>query len=224
MTEPAFIARYRALSAAGHGDSTPLEQVRFVVLDCETTGLDPLTDRIITIGAVGVVGGEIRLDDTFEALLRIEHNTSAVTIHGVTREESLAGVEEPEGLELFLDYLKDAVIVGHHIGHDIGALNTGYHRHWGCQLANRDIDTMDLTLQLERDGAFEGRPPIRDYTLDALCEMFGVVPHDRHTASGDAFMTAQVFLRLLRLANRHQRNTVGRIAEPFHGTPDEPTS
>ena len=79
---------------------------------------------------------------------------------------------------------------------------------------------MDLTLQLERDGAFAGRPPIRHFTLDALCEMFGVVPHDRHTASGDAFITAQVFLRLLRLASRHGRNTVGRITEVFE-VPDE---
>ena len=59
---------------------------------------------------------------------------------------------------------------------------------------------MDLTLHLERDGAFAGRPPIRRFTLDALCDMFGVIPHDRHTASGDAFITAQVFLRLLKLA------------------------
>ena len=220
MTEPGFIARYRDRVQTPIGEDAPLDDIRFVVLDCETTGLDPLTDRIITIGAVGVVNGEIRLDDTFDALLRIEENTSAVTVHGVTREESLAGVEEPEALAAFLDYLGNGVIVGHHIGHDIGSLNTAYERHWGIRLANRDLDTMDLTLQLERDGAFAGRPPIRHFTLDALCEMFGVVPHDRHTASGDAFITAQVFLRLLRLASRHGRNTVGRITEVFE-VPDE---
>jgi DNA polymerase-3 subunit epsilon len=74
---------------------------------------------------------------------------------------------------------------------------------------------MDLTLHLERDGAFAGRPAIRHFTLDALCDLFGVVPHDRHTAEGDAFMTAQVFLRLVRLASRFGRRTLVRIAEPF---------
>ncbi len=74
---------------------------------------------------------------------------------------------------------------------------------------------MDLTLHLERDGAFAGRPPIRHFTLDALCDMFGVIPHDRHTASGDAFITAQVFLRLVRLAARFGRGTLARISEPF---------
>ena len=74
---------------------------------------------------------------------------------------------------------------------------------------------MDLTLHLEKDGAFAGRPAIRRFTLDALCDLFGVIPHDRHTASGDAFITAQVFLRLIRLASRHGRNTLGRLSEPF---------
>ena len=63
--------------------------------------------------------------------------------------------------------------------------------------------------------SFRERPPIRHFTLDALCEMFGVIPHDRHTASGDAFITAQVFLRLRRLALRYGRERLGPISEPF---------
>lgn len=82
-------------------------------------------------------------------------------------------------------------------------------------MSNRCLDTMALTLHLEKDGAFSDRPPIRQFTLDALCEMFGVIPHGRHTASGDAFMTAEVFLRLRRLALRFGREKLGRICEPF---------
>ena len=74
---------------------------------------------------------------------------------------------------------------------------------------------MDLTLHLERDGAFDARAPIRQFTLDSLCEMFGVVPHGRHTAGGDAVITAQVFLRLLKLAVRHGRTGLGAISQPF---------
>jgi DNA polymerase III subunit epsilon len=212
---PAFITRYQQAFEATWADGTPVDQVRFVVLDSETTGLDPRTDRLITIGAVAIRAGEILLDDSFDALIRVEENTSAVAVHGVTRDESRAGIEEPEALERFLDYVRDGVIVGHHIGHDIATFDAGYERHWGTRLLNRSMDTMDLTLHLERDGAFAGRPPIRRFTLDALCEMFGVIPHDRHTASGDAFITAQVLLRLLKLGARHGRTTLAAIAQEF---------
>lgn len=197
----------------GWNDDTPLGRVRFVVLDTETTGLDPRKDRLVTIGAVAVEGGSIVMEDSFEALLRLEYNTSAVTVHGVTREQSLEGMEEPEALARFAEYLRDGVIVGHHIGHDIETMNAGYARHFGTRLENRSLDTMDLTLHLERDGAFAGREQIRSFSLDSLCELFGVLPHDRHTAAGDAFITAQVFLRLLKLAARHGRTTLGRVAE-----------
>jgi DNA polymerase-3 subunit epsilon len=215
VTEPLLLRRYRARFESTWSDAAPIDRVRFVVLDSETTGLNPATDRIITIGAVAVADREIVLDDSFSALIRMERNTEAVTVHGVTRDESRKGMEEARALELFLAYVGDGVIVGHHIGHDIATFDAAYRRHWGFQLLNRSLDTMDLTLHLERDGAFAGRPPIRQYTLDALCAMFGVIPHDRHTASGDAFITAQVFLRLVRLAERFGRGTLAQISEPF---------
>ena len=220
MTEAALAREHQRYFEDTWVDSGPTRSVRFVLLDSETTGLDPRKDRIISIGAVAVEDGEIRLEDSYEALLKVAVNTSAVTVHGITREESLRGMDEPEALEQFLAYLKDGVIVGHHIAHDVECFNVGYERHFGFRLRNRSLDTMALTLHLERDGAFAGREAISQFTLDALCEMFGVVPHDRHTAPGDAFITAQVFLRLLRLATKHGRTALGQLAQPFE--PDAP--
>ena len=213
---PAFVAEYLRHFAHSFAAETPVHLVRFVVLDSETTGLDPRKDRLITIGAVAVVGGEILLEDAFDGLIQVQYNSSAVTVHGVTRQESLAGVTEPEALERFLAYLKDGVIVGHHIGHDVATLNAGYERHWGFSLKNQNLDTMGLTLNLERDGAFQNGRSITDFSLDGLCGLFGVIPYDRHTASGDAFMTAQVFLRLLRLAERHGLSTLGELMVEFN--------
>lgn len=208
-----FIERYQAHFVHSWTDATPVEQVRFVVLDSETTGLDPRKDRLITIGAIAVINGEILLEDSYEALLKVDYNTSAITVHGVTREESREGLDEPEALEQFLDYLKDGVIVGHHIGHDVDTFNAGYERHWGFNLSNLSLDTMALALVLEQDGAFAQYEHFRNFSLDALCERFGVIPHDRHTAPGDAFMTAQVFLRLLNLAARVHRTTLCKLRE-----------
>jgi DNA polymerase-3 subunit epsilon len=210
-----FLDRYRACFTNTWSDETPIDSVRFVVLDSETTGLNPRVDRIVTIGAVAVRDGEIVIGDSFSALLKVTQNTPAVSVHGITRDQSRHGIEEPQALEALLEYLRDGVIVGHHIGHDVATLDAAYARHWGMPLYNRSLDTMDLTLHLERAGAFSGRPPIRRFTLDALCALFGVIPHDRHTASGDAFITAQVFLRLVRLASSSGRGTLGAVCEVF---------
>ena len=215
VLSPAFYDEYLRHFEPDSPGETPSDQIRFVVLDSETTGLDPRKDRIITIGAVGMVAREILLDDVFDSLIQVEHNSSAVTVHGITRQESLSGVTEPAALEEFLTYLKDGVIVGHHIGHDVATLNAGYERHWGFSLKNRSLDTMDLTLHLDRDGAFQDQKAFTDFSLDGLCSLFGVIPHDRHTAAGDAFMTALVFQRLLSLASRHGRTTLGSLVEPF---------
>ncbi len=214
QAEPSFIRAYRGRCDPGPGDDAPWDGVRFVALDTETSGLDPRKDSLITIGAVAVVGGEIRLDDAFEIMMPIRYNAASVTVHGITVDQARGGVPEPEALAALLEYLGAGVIVGHHILHDITALNVACERHFGVVLQNRFLDTMDLTLHLERDGGLPPDMKIDGFSLDQLCRQFGVVPHDRHTAAGDAFITAQVFQRLLRLARRTGRTTLGALAEP----------
>jgi len=192
-------------------DATPVDEVRFVVLDTEATGPDASRDRLISIGAVAVISGEIVLEDSFEALLKVAHNLASVTVHGITRDEARAGMDEPEALLAFLQYLRDGVIVGHHIGFDVQMMSRACEQHFGIGIRNRSLDTMDLTLHLQDSGAFAGRAAITEFSLDSLCDLFGVEPRDRHTAGGDAFITAQIFLRLLRLSRRQQRTTLGQV-------------
>lgn len=211
MSVDAYLSAFEATWS----EDADLSLVRFVALDTETTGLDPRRDSIITIGAVGIVGGQIQLEDTFEVMLPVRYNKSSVTVHGITRDEAAAGTDEPEALLEFLGYLRDGVIVGHHIGHDIEALNHACERHFGMRLQNRSLDTMDLTLRCDEAGAFEGRPKAEGFSLDALCGMFGIPAHDRHTAGGDAFLTAQVFLRLLRAAKAAGFVRLETLCEPY---------
>jgi len=199
-------------------DDAPIDAVRFVVLDCETTGLDPRHHRIVSIGAVGIRDGQIDLGDTYEALLRVRHNTAATLVHGITRTESRAGLSEPDALAGLLAYLDDGVIVGHHIRYDLAMIEAALARHGGAAgdtaLYNRRIDTADLTRRLAADGAFSKETAPSDLSLDGLCAHFNIVPYDRHTAPGDAFLTAQVLLRLLRIAARQGRSRLAALLEP----------
>lgn len=210
-----FNDEYKAVFERSWTDDTSVDQVRFVVLDTETSGADARTAKLITIGAVAVVGGQIILSDALEEIIWTTYNSPSVTVHGITRDETRDGVEESEALQLFLTYLRDGVIVGHHIGHDITTINRATERHFGVKLQNQSLDTMDLALHLKNDGGFSDKSEFEDFSLDALCELFGIEPHDRHTAGGDAFITAQIFLRLLRLAKKLGRNTLGMLTLPY---------
>jgi DNA polymerase-3 subunit epsilon len=134
----------------------------------------------------------------------------------VTRDQGRHGVDEPVALERFVEFLKDGVIVGHHIGHDVSMLDAALERMGtDVRLRNRTLDTADLTLYLAQDGAFGDRALPGHLTLDTLADLFGVIPHDRHTASGDAFITALVVLRLLKLAARYGRTSLGSVVQEF---------
>ena len=210
-------AVYKAWVQESNWAHAPISGTRFVVLDTETEGLNPRRDRIITIGAVAVRNGEILLDDSIDLLLRINYNSSSVTVHGITADESQRGITEAEAMREFLPYLADGVIVGHHIGHDVTALNEACQRQFGLLLQNPVIDTMELALHLEEQG---WSPPggLQGFSLDELCRVFHIAPHDRHTAAGDAFLTALVFLRLLHVAEQMGYVALERLlsAKPAH--------
>lgn len=201
------------------------QNARFVVLDTEMTGLDSRMDRIVSIGAIACVEMELVLDDAFEAFIQISHNTSAVHIHGITRElADSEGSPEPAVLEGFLEYLRDGVIVGHHVGDDVTMIELACERCFGLErLPNLTIDTMCLALALDQSDASESLPGDAepDYSLDGLCHRFGIAPHDRHTAMGDAFLTGQLFLRLLRRATRAGQRKLDHLVHAAGHAPQE---
>lgn len=191
-----------AASSIAADSHAPWSGLRFVVFDSESNGLDPHKDELISIGGVAVRDGAIRLDDAYEAVVRYDFNTSAVFWHGITRDEAAQGVSEAEAVEGFINYAAGSVLVGHHVGHDKILLDRLAFKHTGRILGDQLVDTMSLTLALHQAGAFPGRLKPAQFSLDALCAWFEVAPHDRHTAPGDAFITAQILLKLLAAARR----------------------
>ncbi len=209
----AAVARYLESFESTWRDETPVGSVRFLSVDTESTGLNPARDFLVAYGAVAVLGGEILLDDSFERVVRRPFNDANVTLHGITRELSQKGAQAERALADFLRYALDAVFIGHHIGSDIAMLNAAARHFFDLELKNRSVDTMGLALLLERDGVLETPEGEADFSLDGLCARFGIPPHDRHTAAGDAFLAAQVFLKLLPFARRAGRMTLGALSE-----------
>ena len=178
------------------------ENFRFVCVDTESTGLDARKDKLVSLAGVGLYQGEICLWDQISIVMPVAYNTSSVTVHGITRETASSGMEEPEALARFLEWLSDGVIVGHHIGHDLSMLNLACQEHFQLSVSNVAVDTLEALTMVHEAGGFPGLEIPGNGSLDSLLEVFRIVPHDRHTASGDAFLTAQVMLRILKEAGK----------------------
>jgi len=157
----------------------------YVVVDTETTGLDTDRDDIVQIGAVRIVGGEVQTAGSFERLVNPGRPIpqAATRFHGITDDNlaDAAGIDEV--LTAFTAFAGDAVLVGHNIAFDLAIMNRTH------RIESPALDTMLLSI-----GAF---PLRRDHTLDALAEHFEEPARNRHTALGDADLTARLFLRLL---------------------------
>ncbi|MFD1292421.1 PolC-type DNA polymerase III [Lutibacter holmesii] len=170
-----------------------LNDIRFVALDTETTGFDYENDRILCIGAVAIKANSILVSDSFEIYIQQDvFNKETVKIHGIRKNGKEVKVTEQEALIQFLAYLDDAVIVAHHTNFDVTMINRALERLNVGPLISKQLDTNYIYKKIFCPTDFK-----KIFTLDELCEIYSIKMHDRHTASGDALLTAQLFLKLI---------------------------
>lgn len=190
-------ALWEGLTGGRKKEAIPdISELDFVALDTETTGLDPSVDRILSIGALRIRGGRIQVQDALELYLAQEHfDQRSVPIHGILRQGDHERIPEREALLQLKAYTEGAVLVGHHVGFDLEMVRQALRRHGLPPLQNPALDTGLLYRH-----TLLKTPLLRKkehYTLDELAEKFDLSCKDRHTALGDAYITALAFLKIL---------------------------
>lgn len=178
-------------------ENITIEETRFVVLDTETTGFDYENDRILCIGALVLQNGTISIKESFEVYLEQDHyDKSTAQIHGILKAFVIQRPTELEALQQFLDFLGDSIIIAHHTIFDVTMINKALERNGLPQLTNKTLDTAYLYKRtLIQSHLFERKD---HYTLDDLADKFDISKKDRHTALGDAYITAIAFLKIVK--------------------------
>ncbi|PKA99971.1 DNA polymerase-3 subunit epsilon [Flavobacteriaceae bacterium MAR_2009_75] len=175
---------------------TELQKVRFVVLDTETTGFDYDNDRILSIGALNLQNNTIAINQSFEVFLDQHfYHAKNIEIHGIMQEENKERITEIEALMFFLEFIEDSILVAHHAGFDIKMINEALKRHGMPNLKNKVLDTSILYKRTLIKSPL--LIPQEQYTLDQLAEKFDISTKDRHTALGDAYITAIAFIKIV---------------------------
>jgi DNA polymerase III subunit epsilon len=185
-------------------DERSLTELTYTVFDTETTGLNPSEgDEIIQIGATRIVNGKLLRHEQFDQLVDPRHAMAAasVAIHGI-RPEMLVG--QPtilEVLPVFHAFAFDTVLVAHNAAFDMRFLQLKEAAS-GLRFDQPVLDTLLLSAWLHPNQA--------SHRIEAIAERLGVAVTGRHSAIGDALVTAEVFLRLVPLLQARGVLTLGQ--------------
>jgi DNA polymerase III epsilon subunit family exonuclease len=186
--------------AAG-GRSRGLDDLRFVVVDVETTGTRSMWgDRITEIAAVAVERGEVR--DVFETLVNPDRPIPP-WISQLTRITDAMVRHAPRFAEVapqLSRFMNGRLFVAHNATFDWRFVSSEVARTTGQKLEGERLCTVRLTRSL--------LPQLRRRSLDSVANYFGVEIAARHRAAGDAVATAHVLVRLLRLATERGVETL----------------
>ena len=176
---------------AGRRSVIPLIALDAVVIDTETTGLDPRKAWIVEIAAVRLVGGRLQPKTAFRRLVRPGEPIPklAIGVHGI---DDAAVADAPAFADIWPElstFIGDAVVIGHAIGFDLAVLKRECERAGIVWTRPHTLDTRLLAEVAE--------PDLAGYSLDSLAAWLGVEITDRHSALGDALACARIFLALL---------------------------
>jgi DNA polymerase III subunit epsilon len=176
--------------------ATALDEARWLVVDVETSGLDPHQDELLAIAGVALQvqasHAQIRLDDSFEVFLRPRkavHDKHNILLHGIGLQAQQGGTDPAQALEAFRRWAGRSPLLGFHSGFDETMLNRA------CALAgvekwpNPWLDLAPVLRELFKAD--------RHLALDDWLARFQIHCPARHRAAADALVTAQLGLMVL---------------------------
>lgn len=170
---------------------------RWVVIDVETSGLDPSADGLISIGGVAMhANGHVMPGDSLEVIYRQRAASSRdnILVHGIGADAQLKGADPEQATRAFLDFVGACPILAFHAPFDRGFLARAVKIFVNQPFDNAWLDLAQLAPALE---------PATDFKLlDDWLAHYGIPVSARHSAAADALATALLAARLLRVARQ----------------------
>jgi DNA polymerase III subunit epsilon len=195
--QAARLSAWHELPATGH-DATA-GHTRWVVVDVETTGLNLMTDELISIGAVGVVNGQIALGDSFNVVLQQRNSSTKenILVHGISGSVQLEGLPPADSLLSFLEYLGKDPLVAFHVTFDETMIRRAINQYLGFSFRQPWLELAYVMPSLYPDLMHSHR------ALDDWARRFDIHNEERHNALADALVTAQLLLIAISAARKY---------------------
>lgn len=166
-----------------------------VVFDCETTGLDPKTDEIISIGAVKIKENRILTDEAIHLYIKQTRDISAksITVHKIRNCDLEGAVTLEEAIERFLYYIGNRKLAGYYLEFDVAMINKYTKKMLGIALPNPQEEVSALYYDKKLKRIPQGNIDLR---FDTILKDLSLPRLKAHDALNDAVMTAMMYLKL----------------------------
>ncbi len=178
-------------------DEPPIGE--YVSLDCETTGLNPKKDEILSIGAVLIKDNKVLMRKTFNIFLKPSKsiNIESIKVH-LLREIDFENAVEPEdAIYKLLDFIGSRPIVGYYIDFDMTIISKYTKNLIGVKLPNERVEVSSIYYDIKKTKDNYG---FIDLKFDTIMEFLDIPVLGKHDALNDAIMTSMIFLKLKELA------------------------
>ena len=183
----------------------------YVVFDIETTGFSPIKNRIIEIGAVKVINGEIR--DRFSTFVnpKVPIPFEIEKLTGINDEMVMDAPAIEEVLPRFLEFCEGTVLVAHNASFDISFIRENAERQ-SLPFDYTYVDTVGIARVL--------LPHQAKHTLDAVCKSLGISLENHHRAVDDAEATSEIFIKLSDRLLKEDVDTLAKVNALGDSNPD----
>lgn len=167
----------------------------YVCFDCETTGLNPKIDDVISIGAVLVKENKILVSKKFERFVRPQATLGeeSIKIHQIRKCDLQDGKDIKEVIYEFLDFIENRPLIGYNLQFDMAMVNKYIKPSIGVKLPNRQIEVAYMyrkkMSRIHKDQEI-------DLSFDKIINNLSLPILSKHDAINDAIMTAMIFLKL----------------------------
>jgi len=167
----------------------------YIVLDTETTGLNPKKDEILSIAAVKIINNKIITSKSFKIFIKPSNKISSksISIHHILPDDLSNSVSINEALEELFSFIKNLPIIGYYISFDINILNTYIKKYIGTTLNNKQIELSDMYYKrYKKYSAYQ----FVDLKFDTIIKELDIPKLKKHDALNDAIMSAMIYLKL----------------------------
>lgn len=186
-------------------DDPPADE--WVALDCETTGLDVRHDRIVSIGAVRIVGNRLLTSQRLELIVRPERalTVAGMRVHRLLERDVAHGVDPQQAMRLLLDFIGSRPLVGYYLEFDIAMLNREIWPMLGVRLPQPKIEVsaMYYDFKLRQTPTHARGEPI-DLRFATIMNDLALPLREAHDALNDAVMAGLAFVKLRCLSTERQ--------------------